>query len=333
MNNTKKFYAIIGGILLLVVGLYYFGVFEKAEDFIKVGFYDNNGNPIKVSSLSVVENVPGVSFIDLTVTAINKGEIPLTCAIISALPTPFDNAISKDFKIVPSSTPSKASWTSDLISVEQFESISQPVRFSATIRCKYKSGLETVFLNDKTGSIDLNIESDIVNADFDVGIDTGGTSNEFCGDEFCQSVSEDAISCPQDCAVYQSVKFRTSDLSYVSGSAIAYSGICGEELVAYGYGSPNPSSVGGAIKCEENNYYLKNLLVDKIPVVDGFYYGRTDGVLSLYSSNKNPDDVYICANSKDMSKIYLWRYSKTDSDASKIDTTPFNFDSSKEVLC
>lgn len=67
--------------------------------------------------------------------------------------------------------------------------------------------------------------------------------------------------------------------------------------------------------------------------MNNFYYGRTNNILSLYSSSRNQNEVYICANKKDMDGAYLWSYKVDDSDALKVDKSKVSIDSSKEVLC
>ncbi len=44
-----------------------------------------------------------------------------------------DDSIDKSIKVVPVELPSKVAWTSDLIEVSQFESLTQPVTFSVTV--------------------------------------------------------------------------------------------------------------------------------------------------------------------------------------------------------
>jgi len=314
---TKQTNIILGILGVVIVGLviWQVGSFRDEDGFMKVRMYDAEGNIIgTASSLSVVQGFPGVSFIDFTITAINTGEIPLTCSIVSSTPTAFDLALDKSSKIVPSASPSKASWTSGLVSVEQFEGITQPVRFEVTMRCNYRQGVNTINLDDKVGYIDLTITADTINAGFDVDVETGGTGTEFCGDAICQ-IDEDAISCPADCAVANFVMFRTTDLSYTTGSAIAYSESCGA-ILDRAFGTIS----GGAASVTNCDTYFDTVIFESIPCTasDGCKLGIRDG------------ELRVCM---DMGSSINFRRYGPEGDSSGIDTTQVAFDNDKEVAC
>lgn len=271
-------------------------------DFISIRLYDQNRNLIQPSNtFSIVGGVPGVSFIDLTITITNTGGEALSCNIISLTPSEFDLAVEKTTKAIQ--VGKKTAWTSSLIDVAPLEGGN--VEFIATIRCSYTLGTEVKTLPDKTGSLILSILPDSTEASFDVSVESGGTASEYCGDGICQ-VNEDPESCPADCAIANYVKFRTTDLSYVSGSAIAFTEICGNDLTAYGY-----SGYSSYICLSEN----------VVVTAPGGYPVCTRPGYAI------GDRLYL---EKD-GRGYI--YSSSDSDASKVDTSPTSFDEAKEVSC
>lgn len=312
-------------VILVVVALFgvllAYGVFKSkgTESMIQANFYDSDGNLIDQSNtLSIVENVPGVDKIDLTITLTNIGDEPLSCDIISASPTAFNSALTKTTKTLPKD--GKVAWTSSLIDVAQFESQTESTTFSAVVRCSYNTGTGNVNLDDKIGSLSLFIRPEIGTTDFEVSIDLGGTGTEYCGDGTCQT-DEDANTCPNDCAISTSVNFRASDISYPSGSAVAYSESCGSDLIAYGYVSSGSSSSTGIISCQS---YLDTVIME-VPcsLSDTCYLGI---------KSSSPTRRYICW-SESSSLVKYKYYLESDSDASKVDTSPISFDSAKELPC
>ena len=238
------------------------------DGFIKVRLYDANGNPINpIETLSTVGLGPtggarGVAFIDLTVRASNSGAIPLSCNILSttvngAVDSNFDTAMARSQKFLP--TASSVEWTSNLFAVSSYEATPTPDTFAVSVRCQYTdvSGQQNI---DQTGSIPLYVTSDGTGS-FNVQINSPqGIPTLYCGDSICSaSIGETATSCPGDCATVSVVSYRTTDLSYVLGSAIGYTATCGNTLTKYGYSSatctsaidvscPLPANVGASFQ-------------------------------------------------------------------------------------
>lgn len=314
----NKSLIILSGIVILL-GLLGFGAYfylsyiyeGEGIEFITVRMYDADKNLIGGGTAqSIVNGVRGVSYIDLTVTASNTGTEPLTCNIISVSPPAFDSALTKVEKTVPATSPAKASWTSDLIAVAPFEQPTGSTTFSATLRCSYNDGQTIVDLADKQGSVDIEIRSDSASASFSVNVLSGGTPTEYCGDGVCQA-DEDSGSCPEDCSVSANVNYRTTDLTYVAGTAVGYTATCGNALTAYG-------KTSGA--CTEHNCANSD---------QAFNAPSQSGTVKVWI--RDVDNICICDNGQ--SSGYPKRYNTGDSDASKVDTSPISFDADKEITC
>jgi hypothetical protein len=307
------------------------GVFTDADGFIKVRLYDANGNPLS-SSLSVVGGIPGVSYIDLTVTVTNTGTKVLTCTPIvsgtSTTPTVFANALTPTSKTVPITGNKKASWTSNLIAVGALESVN-PVRFLTTLRCSYNTGSTVIYLNDTTGYVDLSITQE-GSAGFNVNVNTGSAPSEYCGDNSC-NMGETATSCPDDCAVgiIPNVKFRTTNTQYTSG-AVGYSTTCGSALTAYGYGASSGTYIGTCSANMATNSYCgaSTKILDNLPGA-GYMAGGANA--SLWKVNSVTTTVCVCDDNG--ANYIIKKYLTTDSDATSLDNQESSFDSSKEIIC
>ncbi len=160
----KKIYIVWIVLIILVVGL----IFYFNQDKFEVSFLP----------LSVVGGISGVSELDLTVTVENTGNVALTCIPLSATPVIFDSALAKTAKVVPITGTKKVSWTSNKISVSQFEGLPSPDRFEVIIRCSYNTGQEIVYLPDKISYIDLNILSENTKVTFRTSNLEYGTGTE-----------------------------------------------------------------------------------------------------------------------------------------------------------
>lgn len=284
--------------------------------------YDSNGKIIKSSGMpqSLVDSVPGVSSIDLTVNVVNTGTEALSCSLTTVTPSAFNSAITKDAKAVAVS--GKASWTSSMISVAQFEGTT-PTAFSVSVLCTYNNGVQVINLAEKVASLNILVESEGTSSpSFEVSLLKGGTGTEYCGDGTCSS-GESAATCPADCAVANNVKFRTSDLSYVSGSALAFTTSCGSQLIPYGY-SGSTGMLSGT--CSVVMPSKGTALLSGLP---GGWRGGGESPSLWQSADSNI--VFLCDD--DGSKYIYLKYDKTDSDKSKVDTTPTSFDTAKEVPC
>jgi len=115
------------------------------------------------------------------------------------------------------------------------------------------------------------------------------------------------------------VQFRTSDLQYHGGSAIAFAASCRSPLEAYGaIWSFDPSQMAG--NCSNHGIMLL-----AVPGKIGSYTG-----VKLYQSTIGYIDA--CVQITSGSKAYM-RYSNTDPDKVKVDTSPYTINSSNEVSC
>lgn len=306
---------------------------SQGNDFMSIKMYDQNKNEVKVpGTFAIVNNVPGVSFITITTTLTNTGNSALSCDLISLTPSQFSSAITSGTKTVL--VGGRAAWTSGFIDVSNFVGQSQPTIFNATGRCTYNSGGTQTTLSDKTGSLSITIFPE-AGAGFDITVNSGGTPTEYCGDTVCQ-VSESSATCPVDCAVSSSVKFRTTDLAYVSGSAIGYSSSCGAELTKFGYGSS--SSVSG-YNCDDagNGMASKGSQCGTAPVkvvssIPGGFGGIYSGTTSLWKGT-NAEKICVCRNEADGTGYKFAYYLTTDADATKVDSSSLSFDSLQEISC
>lgn len=344
MKNKKKqkkeifTWAIVIFIIVLVLSLILFGkngLTKKEDSFLSINLYDQNGNKIgdTIHSLSVVNGASGVYFIDLTVTLVNTGSTSLTCNILSATPTLLNSAISKTEKIIP--VGGKVAWTSSLINTSTLESQTD-TNFSVIAKCSYNDGSNMISLPQKMGFLMVAIRPSSVGGGYEIIVSTGGTPTEFCGDGVCQ-VSETSSNCPGDCAVANNVKFRTTDLTYVSGSALAYGTSCGSSLTGYGYSTKYSGLYNNACSGIVTSRVSGCGTATQLLSLPGGWVTGSDGV-KLFSCSSKAGYLYVCdhkpsdgtANSEyGEVKAYL----NTDSDASKVDTTSTSFDASKEISC
>lgn len=300
MNNNKTIKIITIVSLIAVAAFVFFNSdVNYSDDFFKIRFYDENQNQVKsMEPLSIVNGIESVSYIDLTVTINNLGDVPLNCQVLSATPNSLYNSLEKDIKLVPSNHPYKKEWVSSLIEVAPLES-DNPVKFEVTMRCSYEdiSGNQ-IFLEDKTRFIDIDIEPDPVTADYDVSINPG------------QSISN--------------IKFKTSDLRYNTGSQIAVTedGRCGGYLTAY-VGKGFYTYEGTT--CESK--FGDTLIIDLPGNVISSGSGG-DGEVKLLKDKSNPSVIWVCERSSSRNLIVAQAY---DDIASGLELTSTEPD--KEILC
>lgn len=287
-----------------------------AGKFMSFRVYSIQGNSIKLGRLrplSVVGGVAGVYFIDLTMIAANTGGIDLVCDITDLAPPQFDSAmtIAKGPKLLKKG--GRVSWTSALINVTPLEQSAPAVtNFSGSVLCKYNAAAGEIELPLITGYLPIIIENDLTSAAFNISLFQGGSPTEYCGDEICQ-LDENVTTCLVDCGSTANVNFRTTDLSYPSGSAVAYNPVCGGILRQYG----KTSGVCTEFLCNNTDY---TMLVPKINNGTSKFWNRANGV-----------DVCICdpAQIKNPPR----RYNTGDTDSSKVDAFPYLIDDMKEVRC
>lgn len=311
---------------------------------IDVHFYDANGNPIcNIQSLSVVGLTPttgarGVASMSLTIKASNGGAIPLSCNIYKAQVngadgTVFDTAMTRADKFLQVSQ--TAEWTSNLFTVSGFEATPTPDVFNVTIRCTYSdvSGQKII---DSAGSIPLYITADGTGS-FTVVINPPeGIPTLYCGDGTCSaSIGETASTCPQDCASIGNVFFRSTDLTYVLGSAIAYTGTCGSALTKYGYDSASCRSETST-SCPVITGYTQLLSAKTIPdaistwvSISPCLYSTSSGLSMLFKVASTSGEPTSCP-------VGQWielRYTTASSYASSVSNLASSFNNLKEVSC
>jgi len=123
------------------------------------------------------------------------------------------------------------------------------------------------------------------------------------------------------------VKFRTTDLSYGSGSAIAFTDTCGNELTAYGL---EMSGLRDAT-CEERTDVLHPALLENLP---GTLGSGGDGNPKLFQDATDPNEIWVCENRSDYPGVsYHRRYDLGDSDASKVSTSSNSENPDYEISC
>jgi len=121
------------------------------------------------------------------------------------------------------------------------------------------------------------------------------------------------------------VKFRTSDLDYLSGS-IAFSLSCGNELIEYG----RETKAHTAYECENDINYVA-LIMENLP-------GNTpsgplgDGNWKLYRDKSDIDEVWMCQNDADGDGSFRVRYDTDDADGS-VSTSPLEENAVFEEMC
>ena len=304
------------------------------KDMIKIRLYDKDGNLIGTQqTLSVVNGVSGVGFIDITVSATNDGAIPLSCEILGGSVTPsiFDTALSKNIKSLP--VGSRVEWTSNLIQTSNFEGLSQPTRFRASVRCSYSDASGFHYL-DQGGYFDATIIRE-GNASFKVQIGQGGVPSEYCGDNVCQTY-ETANSCPSDCGIISKAKFRTSDQSYILGSAVAYTSSCGAILNRYGFDSTTSCWTITDATCPVRIGYTLAL-----PNIPGRPLWAGTNIGCLYTNNADSTKVTLAwktttSTNSPCSSIGQWgiiNYDSDDPDKTKVSESYISFNTLKEVIC
>lgn len=122
------------------------------------------------------------------------------------------------------------------------------------------------------------------------------------------------------------VKFRTTDLSYGSGSAIAFTDTCGNTLIACGIES---SGADQDDTCETR--YDAPPIMENLP---GSLGSDGDGNIKLFADPTDSDEFWVCENRVSYSKVcYIRRYDTKDSDASKVSTSPTTENSDYEISC
>jgi hypothetical protein len=306
MNKQGKINAAL--VLVLLVGAVLFMIYvyptltkqtTETNSIMSYTLYDSNGNVIPKSTYAIVGGTSGVSSFTIQIKATNTGSIPLNISLTTLTPTAFNSAVTKTVKVVQPGQ--QGIWTSSQISASQFTSGTQPTVFTAALTGAYPGGSTTA-----NGQLSLVIQPDATGS-FTVSLSTTATgTGATCGDGTCTSPTETAENCPNDCAISGTkVKFRTTDATYPSGSAIAYSATCGGALTAYGDGGSSSGS------CTTSGYTI---------------VGTTKEGYNICTRSGYPTRLYVQA-------AVFRIYETGDADASKVSTSINPIDTTKEVTC
>lgn len=290
------------GIIILAVAL------KQKEPTMSINIYDENHNLVKKTFDIVSTPIPSTFFIDLSISVSNTGDLPLVCNLNSLSPTQLDVSMPRSEKIVQPEESQE--WTSNLIPLKDFTGIQ---RFSVEVLCYSTNGINRVY-KDSSDFIDLTIKS-------------------MCGDGVC-STDENDIQCPNDCFMGdKSVRFRTSDLTYDSDSAVGLSENCGGILTTYGqYGSYHEQ--GGYGYCMEN--MPGNLVCGKPTFVmylpGGWWNGDLGTGTSLWKATTS-SRLCVCTNFVNINNYQYTVYSATDLDKNKISNSPNLINKDMELIC
>lgn len=286
--------------LLILVSAGYF-MFTKGGEKPLLGIegaYDEDGNIINSDTQAVVGDKEGVFFLKFNINVKNVDYVPLTFSIVSGTPEEFNIALPVNEITVEKGE--YATWTTDLVDITPYVGTKQ--KFTVTIQGdspRRKS-------NQTTAVVEVEIKEDPVSA-FDVNI-VYEANNE------PEQVLE-----PTPTPITTKIKFRTNDIEYKSGGAIAFAESCGSNLIAYGY----ESSVSNSRSCD-GRIDLLHPAIMQVPTSDS-------KIKKLYRDSTNPNEVFICYDTSTGSSSK--RYDKTDSDASKVSTDLLILDQTKEVVC
>ena len=346
-NKKKSSTNIILGILSILILLgcvyvYFFILNEPSVDTMKIsGYYDAEGNLISSSGVkqAVLGGVEGVTYITIDINALNKDTVSLDFEILNATPEALSNVLTLSSK--KSAGPNeKVTWTSGLIDITPYVGKTQV--FTVTLQAS--SPIRTSL--SKSASLSIAVSADPV-AGFDISLeDNVGTGDfvpvpsEYCGDGTCQT-GETSDTCLADCEATTStgsVVFRTTDLSYLLGSAITYSSSCGNVLTPYGYAASFSTYYGNCQATIASRYSTCGTATKVMNIPGGWVQGSAGAELWSCSGTSNVivcDTTCVssvsCIVNEDKSAIKT--YSLSDSDATKVATISTSLDVTKEVTC
>lgn len=314
--------------ILAIAGVFAFFYFRNSsqDSMITYHLYDAQGNEINPNQFSVVNGVPGVAQIDFGINVANTGSAPLTCTLGTLTPTAFNSAVTKNSLSVPVSQ--TKSWASGLISVSQFEGLTQPVSFTAPVTCTYISGT-TVTLPVQTGSISLTITPD-ASGSFTVNVasNAGGTPT-VCGNSVCET-GETSASCPSDCAVSTNVKFRTLNkaLDLSASDAIGVSTTCGSTLTKAGKASNSFIGTAGQT-CDGLLPAMGYTKLFNVPVITSIRGGSYTSSTNPALWKKGAAEFMICADGTVPVGEYFW----TGTSSGTLSNSANIINITKEITC
>ena len=320
----------IGVVLIVAVvsGFWLLGSLGEDPAVLISGFYDADGNPIgSGTSEAVVGGVEGVAFLKFSVNLRNTDKVSLEMVLVNASPSVLSVALPIG-SVVSVPAGQVARWESELVDIRSFVGTTQV--FSVGVEAS--SPLRRVARGVKSLSVVIN-EDPVAAFDFDVGSSVNNSASVppappvvVCGNGILEGLeacddgnvfSGDGCSnlClvePGNPPVNTVVRFRTSDLAYGSGAAVAFASSCGGVLKGFG----KTSGVCTEFVCSQAPAL-------QVPSSLGFTY--------LYV--KDVDNVCVCMPDQVGSSSRPYRYNVADTDASKVSVVAGSVDASLEVAC
>ena len=250
---TKKKTGLIWGIVIAVVLLFIlgsnFGISaDKEGSMVKVNsYFDANSNLIK--TLSVVNGIEGVKYLNFKITIRNTDSVARTYSI-----TEFSDLTAKPTNKLTIEPNQTKSFTTGLVDIEQYEGTTK--EFCATAKSEAIDSLREEGLPE-VGCVSIKIDPNPTSS-FDITIEQGtGTADSppascvenwvcsswsICGNGLQSRTCSDSSNCgtmankpteQQSCTTVSNVKFRTTDTNYLSGTSIAFTNTCGTALTSY----------------------------------------------------------------------------------------------------
>lgn len=352
--DKKKMVFIILGVIAL--GFLFFQMNKPKtsenpnETFLTVTFYDKQGNIVdNKNTLSIVNNIEGVYKLSFTISVTNTGSENIVCDLYNLTDTDtgtpkgngqFNSSFTNRTTKIIAPTKNMA-WTGNLIDTGYFEDAPLTDIFNATIKCQYTLGPDTIIFY-KSGSLLLTVEPETANADFNLFVIRGGIPSTWCGDNICQPNDEDCPTCwndpcgPQNTVCSANISFRTNDLSYPTGGAIAWNNnTCGSILVRYGYAgdtcvpvtNPTCPTIGS-----------RTLIKSGVPMNINWANNTLGGCLYKYDTDplriavafKSITTHSPCSVSGQWVSIY---YNSDDSDRTKVSDITYSINRTMELPC
>jgi len=323
---TKKKTGLIWGIVIAVVLLFIlgsnFGISaDKEGSMVKVNsYFDANSNLIK--TLSVVNGIEGVKYLNFKITIRNTDSVARTYSI-----TEFSDLTAKPTNKLTIEPNQTKSFTTGLVDIEQYEGTTK--EFCATAKSEAIDSLREEGLPE-VGCVSIKIDPNPTGS-FDITIEQGtGTADSppascvenwvcsswsICGNGLQSRTCSDSSNCgttankpteSQSCTSISYSRFRTSDLNYGSTSAIAYSTSCGSQLTAYGQDGVSSAS------CSTLGFTI---------------IGKATGNYDLCTRNGYPTKLYVQVGSS------LKIYESSDPDKVNVIISAESVDASKELSC
>lgn len=314
---AKKILIIAGIVvlfLMLAVGVYFWmfeGIYKKPAFGIK-DYYDANQQKITGEEQVMIDGETGVTYITFQVNVLNEDTTDLSVEITDATPQSLKDKLPIGIKKTVAKDQT-GSWISGLVDMTPYVLTDQP--FSVTVKATSPIRKDAVRTNDLTVTVEEDPE-----AIFSIELISGG--NEDPG-----IIPDPGVTPGSD------INFRTSDLSYAQGSAIAVASACGNNLVAYGYYAVT-GSLGDTCAAGSKSWCgTAPVLVGVIP--GGWLSGGEEATLWKVTES---DRFCVCDSGSAGTHVFK-RYSNVQSSSlgyitsSGISTSPTSVDELKESTC